>query len=239
MRRCRRYAPPDGKLMGALLLALGGFAILDSLDILLIGVTAAVALDARLRRTSPLKSGLAFIAGVFTATTVFGILAILGIDFLSNLVDFDLTPVIRYRGQLIVGVAFLVLASVRSTNRPPPAWIARFRSSSSFLYSTGVAIGIVQAPTAVPYLAGLAMLSARSPLPSFWIVIVVAYCLIALLPPMVVLALSLGRSRSARRRYRRVVRVLTAYGPVAVRIVFALIGLVAVVDVALNFSQLW
>lgn len=225
--------------MITLLSALVGFAFLDSLDVLLIGITAAIAYDARLRRTTPLKTGLAFVGGVFVATTAFGILAVLGIDFLSEIFDFELTPTVRYWGELVLGVVLIALSLLPQTDRPPPAWTAKFRASPALLAVTGFAVGIVQAPTAVPYLAGLAMLSSQRPLPSMWPLIVIAYCVLALLPPLLVLGMSMGRSRASRRRYRRVVRVLTRYGPTLVRVVFALIGLALTVDVIVNHEHLW
>ena len=225
--------------MITLLSALVGFAVLDSLDVLLIGITAAIAYDARLRRTPPLKTGLAFIGGVFLATTSFGLLAVLGFDFLTGIVDFELTPTVRYWGELVLSVVLIALALLPQSDRPPPAWTAKFRRSPSLLAVTGFAVGIVQAPTAVPYLAGLAMLSSYSPLPPTWPMIVVAYCVLALIPPLVVLVMSMGSSRAARRRYRRVVRVLTKFGPAVVRIVFGIIGCALLLDVIVNRSYLW
>ncbi|OZF46062.1 hypothetical protein CH293_21270 [Rhodococcus sp. 14-2470-1b] len=225
--------------MITLFAALTGFAILDSLDVLLIGLTAAIAYDARMRRRSPLRTGSAFLGGVFAATTAFGILAVLGIDFLSRIVDFELTLTVRYWGEAAVGATLIVLACVPRSSRPPPAWTARFRASAPLLATTGFAIGIVQAPTAVPYLAGLAMISASDPLPAAWPVVIVLYCLLAPGIPAAVLALSMGRSPSARRRYRSVVRALTAYGPAAVRVVFAVIGSVLVIDALVHHTHLW
>lgn len=216
--------------MISLLAALVGFAVLDSLDVLLIGITAAIAYDARLRRASPLKTGLAFVAGVFAATTAFGLLAVLGIDFLTGIFDFELTPTVRFWGELVLGVVLISLSVLPQSNRAAPAWTAKFRASPPLLALTGFAVGIVQAPTAVPYLGGIAMLSSRSPLPPAWPLIVVAYCMLALLPPLLVLAMSMGRSRSARRRYLRVVRVLTKYGPTFVRVVFGVIGIALIGD---------
>src|ERR1700704_1467013 len=94
-RRSRRF----GDVMLALLLPLLGFALLDSLNVLNLGVTTAVVYDSRLGRRSALPSGLSFVGGVFTAITTFGILTVLGLNFLTDRFDFDLTPPLRYWGQ--------------------------------------------------------------------------------------------------------------------------------------------
>ena len=49
--------------MPALLLPLAGFAFLDSLNVLNLGVTTAVVYDSRLSRRSPLPAGLSFVGG--------------------------------------------------------------------------------------------------------------------------------------------------------------------------------
>ena len=58
--------------MLGLLLPLLGFALLDSLNVLNLGVTSAVVYDSRLSRRSALPGGLSFIGGVFAATSESG-----------------------------------------------------------------------------------------------------------------------------------------------------------------------
>ncbi|MFI5714381.1 GAP family protein [Nocardia sp. NPDC051750] len=226
--------------MVALLFALAGFAFIDSLDLLLVGVTAAIVVDSRLGRKSPVPGGVSFIAGVFAVTTAFGLLAVLGIDFLTDLVDFELTPTIHAWGALGFGLALLVVACLPpGAQAEPPPWTATFRRRPWLLGVLGIAIGLAQAPTAIPYLAGLAMISAQNPLPTLWPLIIVAYCALALVPPLVVLALATRRSRAAQRFYRKVLRAVTRYGPVSVRIVFVLLGIGLLADGALHSEHLW
>lgn len=221
--------------MVTLLFAMAGFAFLDSLDVLLVGVTTAVIVDSRMARRSPLPSGLAFIGGVFVVTTAFGIATVLGLTWLTELLDFRVTPTIRFWGELAGGGILLALACVRATGpTTPPAWATALRRRKSMLALAGVVIGLAQAPTAIPYLTALAMLSSHRPLPAGWLLIVLAYCALALLPPLLVLALSLRRTRRAQRNYRRVVRVFARYGPVAVRILFAVLGAALIFDAFVN-----
>ncbi|WP_415974937.1 GAP family protein [Rhodococcus sp. 077-4] len=224
--------------MATLLLALVGFAVLDSLDVLLIGVTAAIAVHSRTTRRSPFRAGLAFVGGVFAATTTFGILTVLGVDFFTDLFDFTVTPTVRYRTELVIGLVLVALGALRTTERRPPAWATRTGSSVPLLALTGLAIGLVQGPTAVPYLAGLTMLSTHDPRPQWWPAVVFAYCLIALLPPLVVLILASRRSRRSRRAFTVIVRSMTRYGPPAVRVIFVVLGLALVADALVHAGDL-
>ncbi|MBF6334255.1 GAP family protein [Nocardia transvalensis] len=223
------------------LLALTGFAFLDSLHVLNIGITAAVVVDSRLSRRSPVPGALSFIAGIFAVTTAFGICTVLGLSFLTDLIHFDITPTVRYWGELIVGAVLLILGGIRlpgSATGVIPPWAIEARRRPWLLGLVGVGVGLGQAPTAVPYLAALAILAVREPRPALWPLIVVAYCLIALLPPILVLLAATRRSSRARRFYRAFVRALSRFGPMSVRVLFLVFGAVLVVDALRNYSSL-
>lgn len=234
-RLIRQY---DSYVMLPLLFALAGLAFLDSLDVLLVGVTTAVVYDSRLARRSPLAGGLSFLGGVFAVTGTFGLCTVLGLSFLTELLDFELTPTLRYWGGLAVGIVLLVLACLPQASAPP-AKARSLRRRPWVLGIAGVVIGLAQAPTAIPYLAGLAMLAAQAPLPGWWPLIVVVYCAVALLPPLAILLLSLSRRRVARRVYRKIVRLITRYGPVSVRVLFFVFGAVLVIDALIHHQYLW
>nr|WP_218680272.1 GAP family protein [Rhodococcus qingshengii] len=223
-----------------LLLMLLGLAFLDSLDVLLVGVATAVVYDSRLNRRSPLSGGLSFLSGVFAATTAFGIFAVLGINYLNELIDVELTPMPRYWGGFALGVVLILLASIRMT-RPPtiPNWAATLRRRPWLLGFLGIAIGVVQAPTAIPYLAALAMLSSHPSLPGWWPLVVVIYCVIALAPPLLVLLLSLLRTAKVRRVYRQIVRLFARYGPASVRLSFFVAGFASIIDSLIHHRELW
>jgi len=227
--------------MLALLLAMSGFAFLDSLNVLNVGVTSAVVYDSRLGRRSPVPGGLSFIAGVFTVTTTFGIGMVLGLSFLTDVMNFELTPTLRYRGELALGILLMCLAFfplVAQTTAPGWAMTA-MRQRPWLLGFVGIAVGLGQAPTAVPYLTALALLSARNPLPQFWPLIVVVYCAIALTPSLVVLTLATRRTARAQRMQRRIVRTLTRYGPMSVRVLFLVVGIALVSDALIHHHAIW
>ena len=227
--------------MPALLLPLAGFAFLDSLNVLNLGVTTAVVYDSRLGRRSPLPAGLSYLAGVYAATATFGVAAVLGLTFLTDRVDLEVTPTVRYWGQLVLGLVLIGVASLPSRAGPkPPAWALNAARRNPWLFAiVGLAVGFGQAATSVPYLSAVAMVSATRPLPVAWPTILLGYCAATLLPALLILALSLRRTMRARRIQRRIVRSLRRYGPPVVRTLFIGIGAVLVVDALVHYDALF
>lgn len=227
--------------MTALLLSLTGLALLDSLNVLNIGVVSAVIYGSRLNRQSALPGGVSFIVGLLTVTTIFGLGAVLGLGLLTELMDFHLTPTMRLWGELALGLVLIVLAFFPLTAQTAaPGWaLAAMRERPWLLGFLGAAIGLGQAPTAVPYLAGLAMISAMHPLPPAWPVIVVVYSTLTVLPCVVLLGLSTSSSTQADRLQRWLVRSLTRYGPIGVRLLFLVAGVAMVADALVHASRWW
>lgn len=227
--------------MAALALALAGLAFLDSLNVLNLGVVSAVIFDSRLGRRSPLPGALSYVAGVFAVTTTFGVCTVLGIGFITEALHFHLTPAIRFRGELLLGIALICLAYFPLTAQSSaPGWaLAAMRQRPWLLGFLGLAVGSGQAPTAVPYLTGLAMLAALHPRPPLWPLIILVYWAIALSPPLLILALSMRKTMRAKRIQRAIVRALTRYGPMSVRLLFLVFGTGLIADALVNHSALW
>jgi cytochrome c biogenesis protein CcdA len=222
-------------------LALAGLALLDSLNVLNAGVVSAVIFASRLSRKSPVPGALSFIVGVFAVTTTFGVCTVLGLSLLTSVADFHITPAIRFRGELVLGVVLIGLAYFPLTAQTSaPGWaMAAMRERPWLLGLLGLAVGIGQAPTDVPYLTGLAMLVAVHPRPPVWPVLIYVYCAIALSPSLLILALAMRRTVRAARIQRGLVRALTRYGPLAVRLLFLVFGVGLVADALVNHSALW
>jgi hypothetical protein len=219
--------------MLALFLPLVGFAFLDSLNVLNLGVMALIVYDGRLSRRSPLPAGLSFATGLYLATTTFGVAAVLGLTFLTERIDLEMTPTIRFWGQLALGLLLIALAAFSSGTRgpKPPTWAFAAARRNPWLFGVvGLVVGYGQAATAVPYLTALTMISARHPLPAGWPFIVLGYCALALVPALLILALSTSRTARVQRAQRTIVRTLTRYGPPTIRILFLAIGVVLVVS---------
>src|SRR5690606_23701771 len=135
----------------------------------------------------------------------------------------------------------LVLAALPATGErsAPPARAVELRGRPGVLALAGLAIGVVQSTTSVPYLAALAMLSAYHASATVWPAILLAYGLIALLPPILLLMLATRRTVGARRAYRRITRAVTRYGPPSVRVLFAVAGIALVGDALAHPTDLW
>ncbi len=215
-------------------------ALLDSANVLNIGVVSAVVYDSRLGRRSPIPGGLSYIAGVFAVLTVFGLCMVLGLSFLTDVVDFEMTPALRFRGELLLGLVLIGLAYFPLTAQTSaPGWaLTAMRQRPWLLGFAGLAVGSGQAPTAVPYLTALAMISALDPRPPMWPLIVIAYCTVVLLPSLLVLGLSTRRTKRAQRIQRSLVRNITRYGPLSVRILFLVIGVALVADAVIHYDAL-
>ena len=227
--------------MVTLLLGLVGLAMLDSLNVLNVGVVSAVIYDSRLNRRSPVPGSLSYIAGVFAVMTTFGLLTVLGLHFLADFTDFRITPALRYWGELLIGAVLIGVAYVPLTAQSAaPGWaMTAPRQRPWLLGFVGIAVGMGQAPTAVPYLTGLAMLSALHPRPAIWPLLIAGYWAIALTPLLVILTLSTRKTARAKRIQRRIVRVLTRYGPITVRTIFLVAGVGLVAHALMHHSALW
>ncbi|CAN5498739.1 GAP family protein [soil metagenome] len=230
--------------MTALILVLLGLAFLDSLNVLNIGAVSAIVFDSRLNRRSPIPGGMSYILGVFLALVTVGVLTVLGLSLLTDLFDFELTPTTRYRGELLLGlglIAFAFFPLVAQTSAPGWAMgaMGTLRRRPWLLVFVGAAVGLGQAPTSVPYLTGLATIAALDPRPELWPLIIIGYCLVVVLPCASVLALSTSRNRSAQRAQRWVVRSVTRYGPIGVRVLFLVAGVALISDAAIHHSALW
>lgn len=227
--------------MLTLLLTLSGMAAVESLSMLNIGVTSAIVYDSRLQRNSPLPGGLSLLAGLFTASVTVGITVVLGLTFLTEVTAFELTPATRYRGELLIGVLLVGLACYPlAAQKASPRWaLTSMRRRPWLLAGVGALLGFAQAGSDVMYLAALAMLSAHQPRPLLWPLIVMGYCAIQLLPALLILLLATRRTARAQHIQRRLVRIVSRYGPRCIRVLCLVAGAALIVDSVLHRQYLW
>jgi len=81
------------------------------------------------------------------------------------------------------------------------------------------------------------MISALQPRPPTWPVIAIAYSVLTILSCMVLLGLSTSRSKRADRAQRWLVRTLTQYGPIGVRLLFLVAGVVLAADAVVHRNR--
>jgi hypothetical protein len=222
------------------LIQLSGLAFADSLNVFNIGAVWAIAHNARTQRRSPLPGGLSFIAGLYAFTACYGLVLVLGLDALTHVVDFQITPAMRYRTELVLGAVLIGLAflPLRPRVRANPRMGTLLRSKPWLLGVVGIGVGATQVPFSLPYLTLLGAMAALDPLPAVWPVVVLGYAAAVQVPPLLALALAAWRSPKARRIQIAVALGVAKYGRTALRILLVTVGGVLIADAALNY-ELW
>lgn len=204
------------------LLALAGIAVLDSVN------PSATAIQLYLLGTpTPYKRAWAFLAGVFLTNYLGGFLAVLGFgvllrDWLENL---GLPS--QLDARLILGPVLLLVALWL---RPPVDSGGPVRRPRTLrplhVLLLGVTITFAELPTALPYLAAIAMIAdARLSIPRI-LVTLLFYNLLFILPLVVLLVvfwLSAAHLASLRRW-------VTYWAPRAMRIFLAILGAALTAD---------
>ena len=67
----------------------------------------------------------------------------------------------------------------------------------------------------------------------------IVYSVLTMLPCLVLLGLSTSRSKRADRAQRWLMRTLTQYGPIGVRVLFLVTGVVLFVDAVVHRNRWW
>jgi cytochrome c biogenesis protein CcdA len=223
-------------VLGALLIV-AGIALVDSLNPATIGPALVLAVSAH-----PVRRVLEFTAGFFLVNLAGGVLLVIGPGQLL----FSLIPHIRrHQGHLLelVGGLLLLLAAVacwlardrllrrdREVSEDKP----RLRGGSAFLVGAGLALA--ELPTAFPYFAAVAAISAADvSLPSAILLVVVFNVLFVL--PLLLIALAIGLFPSLRQTLIEPVRDwMTLHWPKVLAGVLAAGGVALVLVGALGLA---
>jgi hypothetical protein len=222
------------------LIQLSGLVFADSLNVFNIGAMWAIAHNARTQRRSPMPGGLSFIAGLYAFTACYGLVLVLGLDALTRVVDFQITPAMRYRtelvlGAVLIGLSFLPLRTRKTAN---PRVGPLLRSKPWLLGIVGIGAGATQAPFSLPYLTLLGAIATLDPIPAFWPFVVLGYAAAVQVPPLLALGLASWRSPKARKIQISIALAITKYGRTVLRILLATVGVVLLGDALLNYD-LW
>lgn len=138
------------------------FALLDSVNVLLIGVVVALGIMLPKKRSFARTAGL-LIAGDWLGVLGLCLIVLLAFDGLGDVVGRFLQSPLFGMGLILVGLASLVL-TWRSRPGDNAALVAKvldpLLNPSRATVVVGVVLGVIQSATSVPFYAGLAAISA-------------------------------------------------------------------------------
>ncbi|MFE3456070.1 GAP family protein [Nocardiopsis aegyptia] len=161
------------------LVPVAGLALLDTLSPATIGVTLYVLLTGARSVARPL---LAYLGTVAAFYFVLGCALMLGLGaLLSSLGGLANGPVAGW-GMVVLGGGLLVYSFVmpaRTRERRRPESLR-----TGAMVALGLATGLLEAGTALPYLGAIGIMSAAGLTPAAWVPMVAAYNLVMVLPPI-------------------------------------------------------
>jgi cytochrome c biogenesis protein CcdA len=180
-----------------LLVSVFGLALLDSINPSALAVTLYLLVSER----SYAPRVLTYVAAVFVTYLAAGVLLLLGLDTVWGYVD---GPV-AYAVQGIVGAVLLIYGIFAPSEKGEAK--TRVPSSRGFaaIFLLGVTVTAIEFSTAFPYLGAIALLTRADLAVEGWLPVLVAYNLLFVLPPLLLLASyrSFGpRLRGLFDRYR-------------------------------------
>jgi cytochrome c biogenesis protein CcdA len=157
-----------------------GLALLDSLNPSAVAITLYLLLSGK-----PFVSRvISYAAGIFSANLVLGAALMLGLGSVAGLFD---GPV-AYGAQGAVGAALLGYA-VLAPNKPKKQNKERRPRSLGLgaVFLLGVTVTLAEFSTALPYLGALAILTNAGLTASQWLPVLVAYNLVLVSPPLLLM----------------------------------------------------
>lgn len=180
-----------------LLATILGLVLLDMLSPTTMVVTIVIALAAGSRAPRLLQ---VYWGTVAAAYLLLGVLLMLGLGAVQAAVD---EPALRWV-QAVLG-AGLIVCSFFFTDPPESdrqQWTPKALTPGSMV-ALGLGTWSVEAATAVPYFATVALLTSASVPMTQWLPALAAYCALMLVPCFVVLVLWQARGEQARERLQR------------------------------------
>lgn len=165
--------------MTGLLVSVFGLALLDSVNPSALAVT--LYLLATQRSSTP--KVLAYVAAVFCTYLVAGALLMLGLDEAAGYVDGPFA----YALQGVVGTALLAYAVFAPAERGEGKTRTPRSRGFAAVFLLGVTVTAIEFSTAFPYLGAIALLTRADLAVEGWLPVLVAYNVLFVLPPFLLL----------------------------------------------------
>lgn len=162
-----------------------GLAIVDSVNPSALVVTLMLLARPRPMRTVPIYVG-AIAATYFSL----GALALLGVASFRQTIGAALESQLGLIGQAVAGALLLAWSLRTPAKANPAAPVAPPSAANAMaLVALGVTVTVLELPTAVPYLAAIALIAGSGLPASQWVPLLGAYNLVFVGPPLLLLAL--------------------------------------------------
>lgn len=214
------------------LAALGGLALIDSLNPSALIVTLYL-----LNGPRPVRAVTAYMAGVFFTYLTVGILLMLGLDALFFAYRDVLWGPAAYAVQALLGAAMLIYSIAADTRKPSETEerLAKVTSPAG-LVALGSVVTLVELSTALPYLGATGLLTTLGWPTLQWLSALVAYNLIFVAPPFVLLGAHLwvgswleGRKATLKAKLERAGRETALW-------VIGIVGFFLLIDALIYFD---
>lgn len=161
-----------------------GLALLDSLNPSALAVTLYL-----LTQRRPALNVPAYVAGIFCAYFAAGVLLMLGLEVFLAWAGEQLQNPTAYAIQGALGAGMLIYSFAADTKcaEQPPQRLPR-SLNLGVLFLLGITITGVELSTALPYLGAIGILTNANLAPAQWLPLLLAYNVIFVLPPLLLLA---------------------------------------------------
>lgn len=213
-------------------LALLGLALVDSINPSALLVTLYL-----LRRPNPVPTVLAYLAGVFTSYLTVGVLLVLGLDALLDRFEHVMWSPGAFVVQGVVGAVMLGY-SFRPVKPEGGAVSERTAGAVTLLglFTLGVAMTVAELTTALPYLAATGLLTYWEWPVYQWFPALVAYNIIFVTPPLLLLTVSLALGRRMDERMNALRARLERMGQEAALWIIGIVGFYLLLDALMYFD---
>jgi cytochrome c biogenesis protein CcdA len=210
--------------MFTLLLAIVAIAALDSIN-----PTATVVHLYLLSTANPVPRTMAFILGIFTANSLGGLFGVVGLDLLfQHLPGASFGPLGR-AARLLFGIGLVIASWIMSSDqksctRKPKS----LRPLHTFIL--GTVITLAELPTALPYLAAIAILAQARLGLAETISVLLIYNVVFVTPLIALLMIYLLLRRSRPAFLQRTRSWIARWSPRLLRMVFVFLGAILIAD---------
>lgn len=214
-------------------LAIGALALLDSIN-----PSALLATLYLLNRERPAAAVATYMAGVFATYLTIAVLLMLGLDAVITRFEDALFSPTAYGIQLAAGAAMLIYSLAADSKKGPGVREERVSGATGFaaLLALGVVITVVEMTTAFPLFGAVGLLTYQQWPVHQWLPALVAYTVIFVLPPFVLLGLHAAVGRWLERRFAGLRERLERAGRETVLWIIGIIGFYLILDAAVYFN---